>query len=194
VRAFFLLFSSILILFCDVSLADSNAISQNSVSDTAITGYVKAKIAMDSSITDDISVTTNNSVVSLSGAMPSDQDANHLITMVQSIKGVKAVDASHLGVKSDEPAISDAMITAQIKSLFVKNKLLGKKVVRLTHIQIETKVGVVMLTGSVGSQEQMDTAIKLAKQVAGVKDVQSKLKMTNYKNKSVTKKMAASIQ
>jgi hyperosmotically inducible protein len=183
-----------LILFCDVSLADSNAISQNSVSDTAITGYVKAKIAMDSSITDDISVTTNNSVVSLSGAMPSDQDANHLITMVQSIKGVKAVDASHLGVKSDEPAISDAMITAQIKSLFVKNKLLGKKVVRLTHIQIETKVGVVMLTGSVGSQEQMDTAIKLAKQVAGVKDVQSKLKMTNYKNKSVTKKMAASIQ
>jgi hyperosmotically inducible protein len=99
-----------------------------------------------------------------------------------------------LGVKSDEPAISDAMITAQIKSLFVKNKLLGKKVVRLTHIQIETKVGVVMLTGSVGSQEQMDTAIKLAKQVAGVKDVQSKLKMTNYKNKSVTKKMAASIQ
>ncbi|MDR3477935.1 MAG: BON domain-containing protein [Gammaproteobacteria bacterium] len=192
-KVVFLIFSFVAFLFSDVSLADSNPVSQNSVSDTAITGFVKAKIAIDSSIPgDDVSVTTNNNVVSLSGTLPSDQDANNLINMVQSINGVKAVDTSHLSVKRVTPPIDDAAIAAKVKAVFIKNKLVGKKAVPLTHIQIASKAGVVALSGTTGNQSQIDNAIKLAKQIPGVKDVQSTLTVDNHKEKVRTKKMAAS--
>ena len=42
-------------------------------------------------------------------------------------------------------------------------------------IEVDTRDGVVFLTGTVGSEKEQDQAIKLARETKGVRDVQANL-------------------
>ncbi len=90
-------------------------------------------------------------------------------------------------MKKDEKEVkqylSDAAITAKIKETFVKEKLLGKDKFVKMGVKVKTKQGVVTLSGKVSSQEDADTAVKLAKTVDGVKDVKSDIKVKAEKKK-----------
>lgn len=66
--------------------------------------------------------------------------------------------------------IDDATITTKVKT-----KLLGDPVVSGFAISVETFRGRVILSGFVNSQAQMDRAIALAREVGGVREVQSAL-------------------
>ena len=67
--------------------------------------------------------------------------------------------------------IDDGMITTKVKTA-----LLADSTVKGTDINVDTKDGKVTLTGTVDSAPQVDMAMKLAKGVEGVKDVDNQLK------------------
>lgn len=69
---------------------------------------------------------------------------------------------------------SDALIAAKIKGLFVREEIFGKKDTSSPMaISVETKDGVVTLTGTAKDPKQLAQAVTLAKSVDGVKDVKS---------------------
>jgi osmotically-inducible protein OsmY len=66
----------------------------------------------------------------------------------------------------------DASITAQVKTV-----LLNDPQVNATKIDVSSQNGVVTMSGTVRSKAEEDRAIQLARQVSGVKDVRSSLKI-----------------
>lgn len=64
--------------------------------------------------------------------------------------------------------VSDSWITTKVKSEFATTK--G---VSVTDISVDTKDGVVVLTGNVDTQAEKDMAVKTARSVKGVKAVEA---------------------
>lgn len=169
---FKILLCTFLLLFNAQSFAASKS---HPVSDTVITGKVKAKIATDPSLSVfHINVVTNRGIVNLDGVVNSDTDAGALIELAQSTDGVKDVKTSHLQVKNSAQPFTDIGITAKVKGLFVREKIMGADV-PATGISVETNNGVVYLSGNVDNKHQANTAINLAKSVKGVKRVESRI-------------------
>ncbi len=73
--------------------------------------------------------------------------------------------------------VSDAGITAKVKQAFLKEKLFGSADVTAMSIHVETKNGMVSLTGTAENQNQIDNAIRLATDVKGVQSVSSEVKI-----------------
>jgi len=70
--------------------------------------------------------------------------------------------------------LDDSAITAKIKT-----KLLGDPMVSGFAVSVETFRGRVVLSGFVNSQTQVDRTIALAREVPGVREVQSALVITS---------------
>ncbi len=68
--------------------------------------------------------------------------------------------------------INDATITTRVKTA-----LLNEPVLVATGIDVATTLGIVTLSGSVKSKADEDRAIQVTRQVPGVKDVKSTLKV-----------------
>lgn len=165
------IFSS-LFIFSALAFAE-----QTTVSDAAITIQIKAKIAGDKSLSifsDDVS-TINNGVVVLSGVVDSEADATALVQLAESVDGVRDVDTDNLKVKGSLHPMDDAYITAKIKGQFIQAKIFGNEDVALTLVSVETDNGIVHLSGTVDNNKQIRDAIKLARSVKGVKQVESRL-------------------
>lgn len=165
------------LIFCSsISLA-AESTAGNFASDSAVTTAVKAKMLADKTVSSlDISVETNNGVVKLSGTVPTDKEASAAISTAASTRGVKNVDASELAVQRSTQPFSDTVITAKVKGTFLKEKILGERSIGVTNINVETKEGVVYLTGR-ATPTQAKNAIKLAKSIDGVKNVRSRIKI-----------------
>lgn len=75
--------------------------SAQPVTDSWITGKVKAELATTEGVKSlDISVTTVNGVVTLTGVQPTDLAVKKAVAAAKAVKGVKEVDASGLKAKS----------------------------------------------------------------------------------------------
>jgi hyperosmotically inducible protein len=160
-----------------LAIAFSSVISFQAfaVSDADITNSVKYKIANNANTAQSkIEVSTKKGVVYLKGNVKTEDEATTAIEAANSVTGVTDVDASKLLVKSSssQPYV-DAFITAKVKGAFVREKLFGDKPVEVSGISVETKNGVVNLTGTVDNQDLVNTAVSIAKTVKGVKDVKS---------------------
>jgi hyperosmotically inducible periplasmic protein len=70
--------------------------------------------------------------------------------------------------------IDDATITTKVKAALV-----GHPKLKATQVSVETTNGVVDLSGTVDNKTQESEAVRLAKQVNGVKDVQDNLAVKN---------------
>ncbi len=66
--------------------------------------------------------------------------------------------------------IDDTVITTKVKALLAKDELL-----KSFKISVKTTKGVVQLSGSVDSQEALDKAAEIARNVEGVKSVKNNL-------------------
>jgi len=153
----------------------ANAIS-TPLSDAAITTYLKSKMATTSSIpASDVHVTTTKGTVYLSGVVPTDEDASKVVELVQSTNGVKQVNTDKLKVETSKHPYSDTMITAKVKGLYLREKLFSEKDLAALTIHVETKNGVVYLTGKADNKQQIQNAIATARKVEGVKSVDSKV-------------------
>jgi hyperosmotically inducible protein len=78
---------------------------------------------------------------------------------------------SSTSAKSQHP-ISDSAITTKVKAA-----LLTKDDLKSLHIHVDTKNGVVTLTGTVPSSEQGEMAVDTAKSVEDVQDVKNSLQV-----------------
>src|SRR5678815_5397020 len=153
------------------------------MSDTGITTSVKSKFMADSVVkSSQIEVTTQNGVVTLTGNVDSADAKNKAIELARTTKGVKNVidmisarEASGAGDAPDtERSVGEAVTDSGI-TISVKSRLLDDPQVKGLRIDVDTRDGVVFLTGSVTSDAEKEKAIQLAKETKGVRDVQANL-------------------
>ena len=84
----------------------------------------------------------------------------------ESTRAQPAVLAANETIEKAEDAVSDTWITNKVKSAFIADSSLSGM-----DIKVETKQGIVSLSGVVGSDAERDLAIEKAKSIKGVVDV-----------------------
>ena len=148
----------------------------NFMDDSTITAKVKAALVDHDSIkSTDISVKTEKKVVTLSGFVESQAQAEEAVKVAKSVEGVTSVsDKLHVRDSKDTSVkgyAGDTAITSEVKA-----KLLADDIVPSRKVKVETTEGVVQLSGTVDSQAQSDRAESIAKAIDGVKSVKNDLK------------------
>ncbi|MBZ0059216.1 molecular chaperone OsmY [Leclercia adecarboxylata] len=149
----------------------------NFMDDSSITAKVKAALVdADDIKSTDISVETDKNVVTLSGFVESQAQAEKAVSVAKGVEGVKSVsDKLHVRDGKEQSAkgyAGDAATTSEIKA-----KLLADDIVPSRHVKVETTDGVVQLSGEVESKAQSDRAESIAKAIDGVKSVKNDLKV-----------------
>ena len=144
---------------------------------------VKAKLAADSDVkASEISVTAKDHVVTLKGNIDSMTAKEKALRLARETSGVTSV-IDEIAVRTSETTgdapdngrsvgekIDDAGITMAVKS-----KLLDDPDVKGLKIDVDTREGIVYLTGTVRSETERTKAVQLAKDTKGVRDVQPNL-------------------
>ncbi|MCX8981669.1 molecular chaperone OsmY [Citrobacter portucalensis] len=148
----------------------------NFMDDSTITAKVKAALVDHESIkSTDISVKTDQKVVTLSGFVESQAQAEEAVKVAKGVEGVTSVsDKLHVRDSKDTSVkgyVGDTAITSEVKA-----KLLADDIVPSRKVKVETTDGVVQLSGTVDSQAQSDRAESIAKAIDGVKSVKNDLK------------------
>ncbi|MBK9614918.1 MAG: BON domain-containing protein [Uliginosibacterium sp.] len=151
------------------------------VADTAITAKVKTTLmSVDSLNKSDISVTTTNGVVTLEGTASS-ADAKVIAgTDTLKVEGVKSVDnnlkvaaSSAVEAKTRDAVaktgrvVSDSWITTKVKS-----EILADSMSKGFKVSVKTLHGVVVLSGSLASQDAIEHVKDIVAKVKGVKSVE----------------------
>lgn len=149
----------------------------NFMDDSSITAKVKAALVdADDIKSTDISVETDKNVVTLSGFVESQAQAEKAVSVAKGIEGVKSVsDKLHVRDGKEQSAkgyAGDAATTSEIKA-----KLLADDIVPSRNVKVETTDGVVQLSGEVESKAQSDRAESIARAIDGVKSVKNDLKV-----------------
>jgi hyperosmotically inducible protein len=149
--------------------------------DSAITARVKAGLIDQKSINStDISVSTENKVVTLSGFVRNQNEAELAVIAAGNVEGVSSVsDKLHVaedGSKTTSEAVGDytgdTLITSKVKA-----KLLSEDDIASRHITVKTTEGIVQLTGEVKSNAQAAHVEGVVKTIDGVKSVKNDLKV-----------------
>lgn len=147
----------------------------NYMGDSAATAKVKSALLEEKSLkSTDISVETSHGVVTLSGFVTSQAEAETAVDIAKNVEGVKSVsDKLHVKdqkTQSVSEYAGDAATTSSIKA-----KLLADDIVPSRKVKVETTEGVVQLSGSVENKAQSERAESIAKAVDGVKSVKNDL-------------------
>ena len=101
-----------------------------------------------------------------------------LIEYGESIIGVKHVDTSNLKIKDGSQPFADAITTAKIKGLLIREDLFGEKDIASVTTSVETKDGVVYLSGQIDNKDQINNAIEIIKKnIPEVKKVEYNVKV-----------------
>ncbi|QCR37255.1 molecular chaperone OsmY [Nissabacter sp. SGAir0207] len=147
----------------------------NYMGDSAVTAKVKSALVDDEAIkSTDISVDTTNGVVTLSGFVASQAEADKAVAVTKKVEGVTSVsDKLHVRDSKEQTAkayAGDAATTTEVKA-----KLLADDNVPSRNVKVITTEGVVQLSGTVENQAQSERAEGIAKAVDGVKSVKNDL-------------------
>ena len=148
--------------------------------DATLTAMVKSKLLWNSHTEGlDIDVDTRDGVVTLKGSARTAEARELAGHLAQNTEGVERVN-NHLSVSeadstavqaqkaADETkrAISDAWITSKVKSSYLYDRQLDG-----LEISVDTKAGMVELSGSVLSSAEKELAIETARNIRGVRGV-----------------------
>jgi hyperosmotically inducible periplasmic protein len=155
---------------------DAREIIEDSIITTNIKTQLMAKEMLSAL---NISVETHSGIVFLKGSVSSSAQADTAIEIASSVEGVVDVNTSQLSIEDSPQPLVDSFITAKIKGLYLREKLLGETNVPIIGIHVETKDGIVYLTGKVDKRSYANDAEKLAKSVQGVKEVKSNIAITS---------------
>lgn len=126
-------------------------------------------------------VVDNIMVADGSAAMPGEQMHRNGAAPAVGGEGDAAIGGNAPNPEPDRSmgvVLDDAGITAAVKA-----KLLADTMVSGLKIDVDTREGVVYLTGdNINSQAEIDQAMKLARETSGVKNVESKLAVGDVQN------------
>ena len=121
----------------------------------------------------EINVEVNKGIVQLNGFVDSEKEKAQAETVAKGVSGVKGVQ-NNLSIKSTKEtagmAMDDSTLTAKVKSALIDNSDTNAN-----DIKVETKAGVVQLSGFVDSDQQKTAASKVASAVTGVNSVENNL-------------------
>ncbi len=162
----------------------SLVVSCTQTNDAGITSLIKARFVADDRVhASEINVDTTNGVVTLTGNVDGQEARDRALQLARETSGVREVKdmisvkvGSSTGEAPDPnrtvgTRIDDAGITMRVKA-----RLLDDPVVKGMQIDVDTRDGVVFLTGTVPSDAERKQAIQLARATEGVKDVQANLR------------------
>ena len=141
--------------------------------DPGITTAVKTRLAADDTVKAyQLDVDTRDKVVTLSGSVNTEAEKTQAVAVARGTDGVvNVVDNITLKVPAEmdrpvDTAAGDAALTAAVKT-----KLLADPKVSGLKIDVDTKNGMVTLTGTARSQAEKDEALRLARETENVKNV-----------------------
>lgn len=146
------------------------------IDDSVITGKVKAALVdNESTKARQIDVETFRGTVQLNGFVDSAEAKSAATRVARSVDGVKKVD-NNLAIQSERRSagevIDDSVITAKVKADLIANTK-----VKAHEVNVETRDGVVQLSGFVDNAEAKLTAGSIARDVKGVKSVQNDIQV-----------------
>lgn len=161
--------------------------NQSAIKDAWLDGKLETALLFNEYLNSfDIDTDVKNGVASLTGAVESDIDRDLAGEIAKSINGVTdvennlVVDKSKTAMSKDNAAakerqgfkqsVSNATLTARIKSQLLINSNTGGM-----DINVDSKQGVVTLSGNVKSGEEKDLAIRLASNTTGADSVVDRL-------------------
>jgi len=125
----------------------------------------------------EINLEVYKGVVQLNGFVDNGKEKAQAEAVAKAVSGVKGVE-NNLMVKqagqSTGGAIDDSTISAKVKSA-----LIDSSDTKAQDIKVETRGGVVQLSGYVGNEAQKTAATKVAQSVAGVKAVKNSISVKN---------------
>jgi hyperosmotically inducible protein len=145
------------------------------VDDSITTGRVKAALIADPvTKAHQIDVDTFKGTVQLNGFVDTAASKERAGEVARHTKGVTKVE-NNLAVKTDGArsaggVVDDAAITAKVKAA-----LIGDPRTKAHQVNVETRDGVVQLSGFVDNSEAKSTAEELARNVDNVKSVDNEL-------------------
>jgi len=143
------------------------------VDDNTVNASVKAAlIGNKTTKAHDINVETYKGVVQLSGFVDTAAEKDEAAKVAAGVSGVKSVNNSiSIGGKTSMGTkLDDTVMTGKVKAA-----LMDASNVKSGQINVETKSGVVQLSGFVDSAAMKDKAGTVAAGVSGVKEVQNVL-------------------
>lgn len=178
---------SIISVLVAVSLSTASlaANAQNTWKDTAkdawIDGKVETTLMLNGHLDSfDINTDVKNGVVRLTGKVNRQVDKSLASELVMSLDGVTEVDNQLTVIEElDEDKDGEMMQTlkdAKIETV-VKTRLLFESDVSGMDIEVESKMGVVSLSGDIDSDAERQLAVKIAENTDDVKDVVDMLKV-----------------
>ena len=149
------------------------------VDDAALLTSVKAALVSDP-VTEagEINVDVNRGVVKLSGFVDTPKEKSAAADLARRVDGVHSVQ-NDISVKESDSTtgevIDDSILTAKVKAALIDNSE-----TKAHQINVETKEGVVQLSGFVDDAGAKAAATSVAKSVTGVKDVRNELSVKSY--------------
>ena len=139
------------------------------VDDNTINASVKAELAAAENLEDSqIVVETYKGIVLLAGFLPSQAQKDKAGTIAKGVSNVKKVHNA-IAIQPENTAgskLDDTVTTGKVKAA-----LMDDKDVKSGQINVETKGGVVSLSGFVTGDKIKRRAVEVAKTVGGVKSV-----------------------
>lgn len=177
--------SLILVLFMSPLFTGINAGQDcnketRSFDDQNIVSSISHKFKKDNTIdASGIHIVSSHGYVELSRNVNSDYAYKEAIALAYSVDSVNEVNTTFLKVKQHLNPFADATITGKINAKLLKEKFFGDKAVKFWSVQIESRNGMVFLTGTVDSNDKKENIIKIAEKVAGKQSVNAEgLKVT----------------
>src|SRR4051812_14440097 len=144
------------------------------IDDAAITGHVKTALIADPvTKAHQIDVETFKGTVQLNGFVDTAASKERAAEVARKTKGVTAV-RNNLTVRTGEHGVKDTIDDSAITAK-VKTALAGDPRTNAHQINIETREGVVQLSGFVDNSEAKSTAEELARSVDNVKKVDNEI-------------------
>jgi hyperosmotically inducible periplasmic protein len=144
------------------------------LSDAGITSKVKAKFAADPDLNNiaSIDVDTSDRVVRLSGTVDTVAERDEAEKLASNTEGVLDVDndIEIRGGRSLGQGIDDSVITSKVKA-----KLAADGDMNPFNIDVDTRHGIVTLTGRVRDSDDKSAAERIARDTAGVQEVHNRL-------------------
>lgn len=153
------------------------------LTDESVNKNIKTQLSADKTVSDlNIKTNVKDGVVTVSGNVNTDDEAAKAVEIIEATPGVKDTNISQLTVQESKQPLTDTIITAKVKGIYIREKLLGDADVVVFPVSVETRNGVVYLTGEVETKDQAMNAVKLVKNISGVKSVESKIEVKPKEN------------
>jgi len=154
------------------------------VTDATITGQVKTAFAISKRISAyEISVTTRDGVVTLTGQVPTEIDKGLAGDVAKDTNGVKQVDNQlrvEPGLKPSDASLRESSRVADLEIYAdLRERLAASKYLSGSEIQVSVKDRVVTLTGRTHTPQQKTGAEQLARSLPNVVNVVNQLTVTN---------------